>query len=99
VVDLNQRQFPAGEYDCIAMLELLEYMHDVPWLLARARQSAHRLICTYHPRAEEPAQRRQQGWFNDYTNEELMGLLGQAGWRVETNSRHEFGTLYTCAAT
>jgi hypothetical protein len=36
VIDLNQGQFPPGEYDCITLLDVLEFLHDVPAVLPAA---------------------------------------------------------------
>ena len=48
-----------------ALLEVLEYLHDPAWALRRCRESASRLIFTYHPLAGETIDnRRQRGWFS-----------------------------------
>jgi len=40
LVDLNDDQFPEGKWDFALALELLEYIHDVPKLLARLAELA-----------------------------------------------------------
>jgi FkbM family methyltransferase len=97
VVDLNQGRFPPGRYDVVAMLELLEYIHDVPALLARARESADRLVCTYRVREGEALEaRRERGWFNDYGEDEFARILAEAGWRLARRSAHDFGVMFVC---
>jgi len=85
VADLNQGQFPEGRYDYVTMLGVLEYVHDVPAVLRRARAAAPRAIFTYSLFAGEDRDgRRSLGWFNDYTAEELTTLLAEAGWCVSS---------------
>jgi FkbM family methyltransferase len=97
VVDLNQQQFPAGEFDCIALLEVLEYIHDVPWLLRRCHDAAGRLIFTYHPHAGEALElRRQRGWFNDFDLAALTALVNQAGRRIHSQTAVGDATLFVC---
>ena len=47
LADLNDNQFPDGNWDCALALELLEHIHDVPALLSRIRAAAGTFICTY----------------------------------------------------
>jgi hypothetical protein len=97
VIDLNQQQFPAGNYDVVVLLDVLEYIHDAPSLLRRCRQSASRLILTYHPRQEESLdQRRQRGWFNDFDLAELTAILGQSNWTIDSQSPLGDALLLDC---
>ena len=83
VVDLNQGQFPEGQYDYVTMLGVLEYVHDVAAVLRCARRAAPRAIFTYSLYSgEERDARRALGWFNDYTARELTTLLAESGWQV-----------------
>jgi FkbM family methyltransferase len=85
VADLNQGQFPEGRYDYVTMLGVLEYLHDVPAVLRRARAAAPRAILTYSLFAgENRDNRRSLGWFNDYTAEELTHLLAESDWYVSS---------------
>jgi hypothetical protein len=88
VVDLNRRQFPPGSYDCVTFLGVLEYVHEVDWPLARAREAAPQMILTYctHVGAEVLT-RRGMGWVNDLTAAELEAVLARSGWTVDR--RHE----------
>lgn len=98
VVDFNQAQFPDGEWDCALTLELLEHLHDVPAFLRRIRANSIRLIGTYKCTEENPnvEVRRELGFFNDYSRNELESLLKDAAWQIttlETTQRH---TLFVC---
>ncbi len=93
IADLNQGQFPEVEADDAVLLEVLEYVHDVPGLLRRCHGAAKRLVFSYHPAEDgDNDPRRLEGWFNDYPLGELNGLLAGAGWSVET--RQQAGDLY-----
>jgi hypothetical protein len=94
VIDLNQGQSPSGQYDVVVLADVLEFIHDVPALLRRSRQSASRLIATYNARSgQDIGQRRQQGWFNDYAEDELLAIFAQCGWHVETKHSTSWGLL------
>jgi hypothetical protein len=102
IVDLNQGQFPGGRYDVVALLEVLEYLHDPLTVLRQCRQAAERLVLIYTPFAGPDAQliaRRQRGFVNDLSAGDLEAMLHQAGWQVA--ERHTLGDalLLTCNAT
>jgi FkbM family methyltransferase len=99
LADLNDGQFPKGEWDCALTLELLEYIHDVPSLLARIRNVAGRLIFTYRCAEEgaDPTPRRARGYFNDFHQEALLAMLDTAGWEIKKVERHEPYTLFVCS--
>ena len=100
VLDLNRGDFPKGDIDVIAALELLEYIHDVPALLKRCADGAGRLLCTYRCRdGEDLHARRRQGWVNDFTEAEFRDHLAAAGWAVETTEEGAGTTLFVCRRT
>jgi hypothetical protein len=83
VVDLNKGEFPAGQYDWITFLGVLEYIHDPVPVLVRARAAASNAIITYCTMSNGDLQvRRGMGWVNDYARPEFEALLGAAGWSV-----------------
>jgi hypothetical protein len=83
VVDLNQGQFPVGQYDWITFLGVLEYVYEPVAVLTRARASASSAIITYCTMNHGEVQtRRGMGWVNDYTRTEFEGLLATAEWKV-----------------
>ncbi|MEO8115812.1 MAG: hypothetical protein ABI655_15590, partial [Phenylobacterium sp.] len=92
VVDLNSHEFPAGDYDYVSFLGVLEYVHDVDWALAVAATSARNLIATYCTDASgDRAYRRGMGWVNDYTCDEFDALLRDAGWSVKDRVEYKRG--------
>ena len=40
IVDLNHQQFPAGQYDWVCFLGVLEYVHNLEWPLRRSTSAA-----------------------------------------------------------
>jgi len=84
VVDLNRREFPEGSYDWVTYLGVLEYVHDVRWALQAAATVASRLLATYCTHiGADVAVRRGMGWVNDFTHNQFVALLADAGWRVD----------------
>jgi hypothetical protein len=85
VVDLNLGQFPPGAYDYVTFLGVLEYVHDVDAVLARAALAAPRMIVTYctFVTGGDVAIRRGMGWVNELTAAQFTGALERCGWRIE----------------
>lgn len=99
VVDLNQGQFPAGQFDVVTLLEVAEYVHDIAALLKSCRAAAPQLILTYHPHETGPiASRRQRGFFNDLSTADLERAVGSAGYKVETRATVAEALLWKCVA-
>ena len=102
VIDLNQAMFPEGSYDCIAMLEVLEFVHDVAAVLAWAANAAEHLICSYRfgrqgENSEESGTgRHRRGWVNDYSEDQFHGMLSNAGWRIGDRVMEPPFTLFDC---
>jgi hypothetical protein len=84
VIDLNQQQFPAGAFDVVTFLGVLEYIHDPAWPLRMAAGAAAGLVVSYCTEVSgDTAYRRGLGWVNDFTKDQFEALLRQAGWRIE----------------
>jgi hypothetical protein len=103
VVDLNKRDFPPGTYDWITFLGVLEYVHDIGWPLARALQSAPRLVVTYcSDIGADPRLRRGMGWVNDLPDVAFEAELKRAGWRIDVKQEVKRGAsniqyMYACS--
>lgn len=104
VVDLNRGDFPAGRYDWVTFLGVLEYIHDVDRALVRAGEAAPRMIatyCTYIP-GSDVAHRRGMGWVNELTTEEFTRALARTGWTVRRSGEVKRGPgnvqmMFDCA--
>ena len=83
-VDLDKREFPPGNYDCITLLGVLEYLADPLFALESAAGSSRRLVTTYcHPQpGADIERRRRDGWINDLTEDDIRRLLTAAGWFI-----------------
>ncbi|MCC7045593.1 MAG: glycosyltransferase family protein [Alphaproteobacteria bacterium] len=99
LVDLNQGDFPAGSFEAVAMLDVLEFMHDAPGLLQRARTASPRLVLTYRlSDGTDHDARAEAGWFNAFTRSVLESHLAIAGWVVGAHHRSGPYDLFVCDA-
>jgi hypothetical protein len=96
-IDLNQHQMPTGAFDVITLLEVLEYIHDVPALLAHCRDAAPVLILSYQLHTGGSVQhRRQCGFFSDLDAEQIESVLRQAGWWIDLRTAVDGALLLRC---
>ena len=83
-IDLDQRNFPPGNFDCIVILGVLEYLQAPAFPITRSAEACAKLITTYcHPLSGiDTARRRQNGWVNDLSEADLTALIVAAGWKL-----------------
>jgi hypothetical protein len=84
VLDLNAKTLPHVEpYDCAVLGGVLEYIHDVPRLLAWLNTIAPQVVLSYAPLdlIGSLITRREKGWINDYTIAGLVEAMGRAGYK------------------
>lgn len=98
LADLNDGEFPSGEWDCALALELFEHVHDVEALLKKIRASATRLICTYEclEDVSHITARRQHGYFNDLDRATISELILSVGWPDVVVEIHGSLSLFVC---
>jgi len=90
VIDLNQQQFPQGEFDFVTFLGVLEYIHEPAWPLQMAAKAAPGLIVSYcTDNSGDTGYRRGLGWVNDFTEAEFEALLVQEGWRIQSRTLYK----------
>jgi len=83
VADLNQHQFPSGNFDAVVALGVLEYIHDLEWLLARMREASPVAIVSYSASRDGLlAPRLGLGWMNHLALPDVYRLIGSVGWTV-----------------
>ncbi|MGZ3376860.1 MAG: class I SAM-dependent methyltransferase, partial [Phenylobacterium sp.] len=82
VCDFNAGQFPEGRpCDIATVLGVLEYLYDARAFLAKLRALNRPVVMSYCVAGDRgPADRRALGWVNDFTREQLGGLLTAAGF-------------------
>jgi SAM-dependent methyltransferase len=78
-IDLDRKEFPAGEFDYVVMLGLLHWIEQKQWVLTRAHQAAPALILNWRQYFAEPAPSEK-----DMADGEskLLGLLTATGWNI-----------------
>lgn len=102
-INLDAGLFPPGSYDCAALLGVMEYLHRPDLVLHWARERCGQLVMSYvHPGpSATQEQRAKNGWVNNFSETQLVSLLGSAGWCIDAQqvwregmkSRH---VVYSC---
>jgi len=86
VCDLNANPLPVlPPHDVAVLAGVLEYLHEPERLLRELARMGSQVVASYAlavPGARSWLARRSQGWFNDFTSEELSELYRGAGFRV-----------------
>ncbi len=82
-IDLS-RELPAGDFDLVACLGLLEYLRDVPTFLGRLAARYPAALLSYsvsdHSEPLTKRQRESRGWLTHYTTAQLEHELEAAGF-------------------
>ena len=98
-LNLECDPLPAGSWDAVVMLGVLEYIHDTPGVLAKLFRHSPKLVMTYClPRDGDVVPvRRGRGWVSDLTLVDLHNHAAQAGFTlVQTtpfNSADDFDQM------
>ena len=85
ICDLNQRILPEQyllDADTVTLLGVLEYLFDVPWVLRSLHPFIKTLVASYNPSDMIPSGRRERGWVNDFTLDELVRMIHGAEYVV-----------------
>lgn len=90
VCDLNSF-YPdlAGQMDVAVFSGVLEYIHDLPGLFGWLRGQVGRVVFSYATLEHTPSPlvRRQNGWVNDFTQDQIIQIVTQAGFRGDAVTR------------
>jgi SAM-dependent methyltransferase len=87
-LDLDIDPLPAGPFDVVVMLGVMEYLHSPEQALQKARASGRRALFSYcclkasADRAQIVRKRRERRWINDWSRDELIANAERAGWRL-----------------
>ena len=87
-LDLDLDPLPAGTFDVVVMLGVLEYLHAPEQALRKARASGRRALFSYcclkarADRTQIVRKRRERRWINDWSRDELIDNAERAGWRL-----------------
>jgi hypothetical protein len=113
LTDLNQHfyyvdeLFPAaptyeGRYDWVTLLEVCEFLHDLPRVFERTRKSSRGLIVSYRTMAPDiddkgKEERRAAGYLNDVTQERFEEYLVKSGWEIKERKQGADTHWWICA--
>jgi pyruvyltransferase len=87
VVDLNSDDFePITDFDYAVFSGVLEYIHDVPKLVAYLSEYFQYVVCSYAVLESNTDSRRDHGWVNDYSMKLLIQTFKQAGFVLVDSS-------------
>lgn len=82
VCDLNARPLPDfDKHDVIVFSGVLEYVNDVPSLLAHLAPRTEVVIASYAVLEKNTTGRRVCGWVNDYQASEFVAVFEAAGFK------------------
>lgn len=98
VCDLNGREIPAfPRHDVAVFSGVLEYINDLPRLVAHLAGSVNEVIASYAVLEHNPRDRRANGWVNDFTSEQLLRIFAAAGFHPEHCVRWRNQMIYRFA--
>jgi hypothetical protein len=81
VCDLNASDLPDfPRVDLAFFSGVIEYVNDVPRLLRHLSASVSGVVVSYGVLELNPKNRRRNGWVNDYSESELVGIFRQIGF-------------------
>jgi Methyltransferase domain len=98
-VDLNQLPLPPlGTHDIAVFSGVLEYLHDVPAVLAAVKPLITRMAVSYSVLENVPqlVRRRANGFANDYTESQFREILDQAGFELLERGAWREQILFHC---
>lgn len=83
VCDLNGNTLPDFPPHAMAVFSgVLEYVHDVPHLIAHLSANIPTIIASYAIADTNPRNRRANGWVNDYTAEQFVAIFMKRGYHL-----------------
>jgi hypothetical protein len=84
-VDVDAGIFPYGEFDCVVLLGVIEYLHKPELVFSFAKEHASSMIISYcYPTIGGGIiERRKLGWVSSFSREALAHLVTQGNWRIE----------------
>jgi hypothetical protein len=88
-LDLDADPLPAGPFDMVVLLGVIEYLHAVPKVAEKLRAAAPRLLVSYCCVPQDPPSpavleaRRGLGWVNDLDVAALRAAFAVAPFRLE----------------
>ena len=85
VVDLNKGEFPAGTFNFITFLGVLEYVHDIQAVAHRSAEVAPEVVFSYCVgRSFAWPYRLSMWWVNNCSTGELRDIFDRAGYEIKS---------------
>lgn len=86
VFDINKGEFPDVRVDVFFCSGILEYVHDLNWLVDRMSAYGNTVILSYTTLELYPSipTRQKLGWANHYSRKEIMHIFEKQGFVLET---------------
>ena len=87
-MDLDSDALPAGAFDVIVLMGVLEYLHNLPAVAEKLRAGAPQVLISYcsipgnAASAAVVSARRERGWVNDLTVPQVRALFGVAPYHL-----------------
>lgn len=95
VLDLNARTLPTlARCDVSVLSGVLEYVFDIPRLAQYLGGFSDNILCSYAVVELNRRRRREQGWVNDYTSDEIAAIFSSAGFDCKFSQRWKAQMLY-----
>ncbi|REF89623.1 methyltransferase family protein [Methylovirgula ligni] len=84
VVDLNREPAPETGTDAATLLGVLEYIHDVPKLLADLARAYRVILVTYNQAEDRQSAEgvTRDTWVNSFTRDQLGDVFEQSGLHI-----------------
>ena len=97
--DLNAHTlFRLRGFDVALFCGVLEYVHDLPKLSAFLSTNFCSVVCSYATLTclslDEIDQRRYSGWFNDFTETQLLEIFQRENFRLSRQGKWGNQTLF-----
>lgn len=86
VCDLNGAELPdLPPHDIAIFSGVLEYINDVPRLIAHLAPKVHTIIASYAIVETNQRNRRAKGWVNDYDAKQFIAIFVTCGYTLEVS--------------
>jgi hypothetical protein len=100
VCDLNGRTLPPfPPHDVAVFSGVLEYVNDVPRLIAHLSNSVGVVIASYAVTDCNKENRRGQGWVNDFSSARILDIFENAGFSCDYRGEWRSQVIYRFAKT
>lgn len=95
VCDLNALNLPEfPPHDVAVFSGVLEYVNDLPRLISHLSRCASSIVASYAVTDNQLTKRRQCGWVNDYSTQQLLDLFSIHGFDCDLQETWESQIIF-----